>query len=169
MKFENFSMENNTMMSREEMTKMLCKNGYSVEECNEMTYAEICKACDGCKDMEMAQTYEAKKSTKSQKKSNSKAKEMTYAQSGLEKPELADRNKNKKISKWEQTVATNIEKNIKKQSAQDDKVQTFSQSQKAQAQKAQAQKPKAQSQKAQAQKPKAQSQKPTARKTTKRK
>jgi hypothetical protein len=150
-KFENFSMGDNNMMSREEMTQMLCNNGYSVEECNDMSYAEICKACDVCRDMKMAQTYEAKKSA-SQKKSNSKAKEMTYAQSGLEKPELADRNKNKKISKWEQTVATNIEKNIKKQSAQDGQVQTFSQSQKAQAQK-----------------PKAQSQKPKARKTTKRK
>jgi hypothetical protein len=136
-------------MSREEMTKMLCNNGYSVEECNEMTYAEMCNACDVCKDMEMKQTYEAKKSA-AQKKS--KAKEMTYAQSGLKKPGLADRDKNKKISEWEKTVATNIEKNIKKQSAQDGQVQTFSQAQKAQAQKS-----------------KAQSQKPKTGKTTKRK
>ena len=179
MKFENFSMENNTMMSREEMTKMLCKNGYSVEECNEMTYAEMCNACDGCKDMEMAQTYEAKKYTKrkksvqtekkeaqkAQKEADKKiaqaqkaltqaqkeraqaqkalsaqgpktgqsakgaqpsevktfsqvqkgAQEMTYKQSGLDKPNLADLNKDRKISAYEKSRGKAVQKSIQNQ------------------------------------------------------
>ena len=38
--------------------------------------------------------------------------EVSYEKSGLEKPALADRNKDKKISPWEKKVAKNIEKNI---------------------------------------------------------
>jgi len=138
-KFENFSMNNNNMVSREEMTKMLCNNGYSVEECNDLSYAEICKACDGCKDMEMAQTYEARKSTKTTaaKKKYSQGKKLTKDEmAALEKPY-------NKVTKGDIVyMRQNSEKS-------EDKVQTFSQ-----AQKAQAQKPKAQAQKAQAQKPK---------------
>ncbi len=38
--------------------------------------------------------------------------EVSYEKSGLEKPHLADRNKDKKISSWEKNVAKKIEKNI---------------------------------------------------------
>jgi hypothetical protein len=36
--------------------------------------------------------------------------EVSYEKSGLKKPELADRDKDKKISSWEKSVAKNIEK-----------------------------------------------------------
>ncbi len=76
-KFENFSVEENKMRSREEMTHILCNNGYSVEECNEMTYAEMCNACDGCDNIEMAQTYEARKATKTTKTTKTTKKDAT--------------------------------------------------------------------------------------------
>ena len=41
--------------------------------------------------------------------------EVSYKNSGLENPNLADRDKDKKISPWEKKVAKNIEKNIKEQ------------------------------------------------------
>ena len=36
--------------------------------------------------------------------------EVSFEKSGLKKPELADRDKDKKISSWEKKVAKNIEK-----------------------------------------------------------
>lgn len=38
--------------------------------------------------------------------------EVSYKKSGLDKPHLADRDKDKKISPWEKKVAKNIEKNV---------------------------------------------------------
>jgi hypothetical protein len=45
--------------------------------------------------------------------------EVTYQKSGLNKPDLADRNKDNKISSWEKKVAKNIEKNIEEDSSGD--------------------------------------------------
>jgi hypothetical protein len=43
-----------------------------------------------------------------------KSKPVSYKKSGLKKPELADRNKNKKIEGWEKAIAKKIEKSIEK-------------------------------------------------------
>ena len=44
----------------------------------------------------------------------SKAKSVSYKKSGLKRPDLADRNKNKKIEGWEKAVATKIEQSMAK-------------------------------------------------------
>jgi hypothetical protein len=62
--FENFSMGDHNMRTKEEMKEILCNNGYTTEECDGMTYDEMCQACDDCDKMEMAQTFEARKSAK---------------------------------------------------------------------------------------------------------
>jgi hypothetical protein len=41
-----------------------------------------------------------------------KSKTVSYKKSGLKKPELADRNKNKKIEGWEKAIAKKIEKSM---------------------------------------------------------
>jgi hypothetical protein len=41
-----------------------------------------------------------------------KDKPVSYKKSGLKRPNLADRNKNKKIEGWEKTIAKKIEKSI---------------------------------------------------------
>lgn len=46
--------------------------------------------------------------------------EVSYEKSGLEKPHLADRDKDKKISSWEKKVAQKIEKNLDETGAQDE-------------------------------------------------
>jgi hypothetical protein len=46
--------------------------------------------------------------------------EVSYDKSGLEKPHLADRNKDKKISSWEKKVASKIEKNVDEGAPQDE-------------------------------------------------
>lgn len=46
--------------------------------------------------------------------------EVSYDKSGLEKPELADRNKDKKISSWEKKVAQKIEKNLEEMTPTDE-------------------------------------------------
>jgi hypothetical protein len=46
--------------------------------------------------------------------------EVSYDKSGLEKPHLADRNKDKKISSWEKNVAQKIEKNVDEGIPQDE-------------------------------------------------
>jgi len=41
-----------------------------------------------------------------------KDKPVSYKKSGLKRPDLADRNKNKKIEGWEKAIAKKIEKSI---------------------------------------------------------
>jgi hypothetical protein len=43
-----------------------------------------------------------------------KSKSVSYKKSGLKRPDLADRNKNKKIEGWEKAIAKKIEKSIEK-------------------------------------------------------
>lgn len=43
-----------------------------------------------------------------------KSKPVSYKKSGLKRPELADRNKNKKIEGWEKAIAKKIEKSMDK-------------------------------------------------------
>jgi len=46
--------------------------------------------------------------------------EVSYEKSGLKKPELADRDKDKKISSWEKKVGQKIEKNLDETAPQDE-------------------------------------------------
>ena len=46
--------------------------------------------------------------------------EVSYDKSGLKKPELADRDKDKKISSWEKKVAQKIEKNLEEMTPTDE-------------------------------------------------
>jgi hypothetical protein len=43
-----------------------------------------------------------------------KSKPVSYKKSGLKRPDLADRNKNKKIEGWEKAIAKKIEKSMEK-------------------------------------------------------
>ena len=81
---------------REEMITSLCGCGYNKEECDCMTYDQLCD----CWERE----NESKKYSK----------EYSYKDSGLDKPELADFNKDKVISEYEKRRGSAIEKSMKK-------------------------------------------------------
>jgi hypothetical protein len=100
------------------------KESEEEEEFRREEEKEECETCGEESEMPTARvwgdeaTYVEKFQSFFEKK---KEKSESYEKSGLEKPKLADRNKNKKIEPWEKAVAKKIEKSMDKKGNKEDK------------------------------------------------
>jgi hypothetical protein len=102
-KFENFYVQPQLEDEPEDISSIVAGRSSDYED----TESEIDYSTTETPDPELRdvvtypETFEARKS-----------KAVSYKKSGLKRPDLADRNKNKKIEGWEKAVAKKIEKSI---------------------------------------------------------